>query len=176
MMNNPSSKPNEKKYEYCKSDKTYTVVTKNGTLYPKWNSNPFKENTWICGKCYKNLLYHKALPPIHVRRSTRMDRIAKRVCHKCGGKTTTQQSKTSSSIYHIWHKHPIMIGKWLCGKCHADYINEPKRKFKTREERYAYISKINSGKGNAMHGNHGGINLPVYNYFQPKILDQTECY
>ena len=43
----------------------------------------------------------------------------------------TQKSKTSSSSYHIWHKHPPMIGKWLCGKCYANLLFEPKRKFKT---------------------------------------------
>jgi hypothetical protein len=92
--NNPSSNPNEKKCEYCGTDRTYIAVTKNGTPYPKWNSNPFKEDSWICRRCYRNLLYHKAFPSIRVRRSIRIDRIAKRVCHKCGGKTNTQKSKT----------------------------------------------------------------------------------
>lgn len=143
-----------KKCEYCGSEKTYVAITKNGTPYPKWNTNPFKENSSICGKCYRNLLYHKALPPIHLRRSIRIDRVAKRVCFKCGGKTTTQQSKTSSSMYHIWHKHPIVIDEWLCGMCYANYVNEPQKKFKTKEERYRYMSKLNSAKGNAMYGNH----------------------
>jgi DNA mismatch endonuclease, patch repair protein len=154
MMNNPSSNTDEKKCEYCGANKTYIAVTKKGTPYPKWNSNPFKENTLICGKCYKNLLYHKALPPIHVRRSIRVDRIAKRVCHNCGGKTTTQKSKTSPRHYHIWHRHPTVIGKWLCGKCHANWINEPKKKFKTKEERYQYLSELFTGTGNPQYGNH----------------------
>ena len=49
------------------------------------------------------------------------------------GKTTTQKSKTSSSSYQIWHKHPEILNKWLCGKCYANWLFEPKRKFKTRE-------------------------------------------
>jgi hypothetical protein len=154
MMNNPSSNSIEKKCDYCGSDKTYTAVTKGGTPYPKWNSNPYKEDTWICGKCYRNLLYHKALPPIHVRRSIRMDRIAKRICYKCGGKAPTQKSKTSIHDYHIWHRHPTVIGKWLCGKCHANMINEPKKKFKTKEERFKYISELFTGTGNPQYGNH----------------------
>jgi G:T-mismatch repair DNA endonuclease (very short patch repair protein) len=154
MMNNPSSNTDERKCEYCGANKTYSAVTKRGTPYPKWNSNPYKENTWLCGKCYRNLLYHKALPPIQVRKSIRMDRIAKRVCHKCGGKTTTQRSKTSPNDYHIWHRHPEVLSKWLCGRCYANWLFEPTRRFKTREERYQYISKLFSGKGNSQYGNH----------------------
>lgn len=54
MSNNPSSNTDEKKCEYCGADKTYIDVTKKGTPYPKWNSNPFKEDTWICGRCYRD--------------------------------------------------------------------------------------------------------------------------
>ena len=154
MLNNPSSNTDEKKCEYCGSDKTYLAVTKNGTPYPKWNSNPLKENTLICSKCYRNLLYHKILPPSHARKSIRRERVEKRVCFKCGGKATTQASKTSSSIYHIWHRHPKMIGKWLCGKCYASWLFQPKRKFKTKEECYKYMSKRMSGPGNPMYRNH----------------------
>ena len=68
--------------------------------------------------------------------------------------TTTQKSKTSPNDYHIWHRHPEVLSKWLCGRCYANWLFEPKRKFKTKEERYQYISKINSGEGNAMYGNH----------------------
>lgn len=154
MLKKPSSNPNEKRCEYCGTNTTYIAVTKNGTPYPKWNSNPFKEDSQICGKCYRNLLYHKTLPPIHVSRSIRMDRIAKRVCYKCGGKTNTQASKTTSSDYQIWHRHPTVIGKWLCGKCYANWLFERKRKFKTKEERYQYLGKLFSGTGNPMYGNH----------------------
>lgn len=154
MTSNPLDNTTETKCEYCSSDRTYIAVTKNGTPYPKWNNNPFKANTVICGKCYRNLLYHKALPPIHVRRSIRIGRVAKRVCHNCGGKTTTQKSKTSSSRYHIWHRHLKIIGKWLCGKCYANYINAPKKKFETKEECYKHMSKLMSGPGNPMYGNH----------------------
>lgn len=64
MTSNPSDNVNEKKCEYCGTDRTYIAVTKNGTPYPKWNNDPFKENTLICGKWYRNLLYHKILPQV----------------------------------------------------------------------------------------------------------------
>jgi len=85
---------NEKKCEYCRSNKAHLAINEEGIIYQKWNSNPYKEDTWICGKCYRNLLYHNALPPIHVRRSIRMDRVAKRICFKYGDKTIAQKSKT----------------------------------------------------------------------------------
>jgi DNA mismatch endonuclease (patch repair protein) len=154
MSSNLSDDTNKKICEYCGSDKTYMAVTKRGTLYPIWNFNPYKEDSCICGKCYRHLLYRKALPPIHIRKANRIARIAKRVCFKCGGKTITQQSKNSSSTYYIWHRHPEIANKWLCGKCYANWLFEPKRKFKTKEERYQYIGKIFSGTGNPMYGNH----------------------
>jgi DNA mismatch endonuclease (patch repair protein) len=144
----------ERKCEFCGADRTYNAVTKSGTPYPKWNKNPFKEDSSICGRCYKNLLYHKALPPNHIRRSIRIERIAKRICHNCGGKSTSQKSTTTSSEYYIWHKHPTLIGKWLCGKCYAKWYFEPKRKFRTKEERYRHLGKLFSGTGNPMYGNH----------------------
>jgi len=154
MSNSLSGNTSERKCERCGTDKTYMAVTKGGTPYPKWNNNPFKEETRICGKCYRNLLYHKAFPPIQVRRSIRINRIAKRVCHKCGGKTTTQKSKTSPNDYHIWHRHSEVSSKWLCGRCYANWLFEPRRRFKTKEERYQYISKLFSGTGNPQYGNH----------------------
>jgi hypothetical protein len=60
-MNNPSSDTDEKKCEYCGADKTYIAVTKRGTSYPKWHSNPYKEG-WICEKCYRNYLFLKPYP------------------------------------------------------------------------------------------------------------------
>jgi len=83
-----------------------------------------------------------------------MDKIAKRVCHKCGGKTTTQKSKTSPNDYHIWHRHPEVLSKWLCGRCYANWLFEPRRRFETKEERYQYISKLFTGTGNPQYGNH----------------------
>jgi DNA mismatch endonuclease, patch repair protein len=154
MINNPPSNSDERKCHYCGADKTYIAVTKIGTPYQKWNINPFKEGTWICGKCYRNLLYHNALPPIHVRRSIQMSRISKRICYKCGSKTLTQKSKKSSHLYEIWHKHPKVKGKWLCARCYANLYFEPKRKFKTKNERYQYISELFTGEGNPMYGNH----------------------
>ena len=40
----------EKKCERCGSDKTYMAVTKDGTPYPNWISNRFKEDGWLCGR------------------------------------------------------------------------------------------------------------------------------
>ena len=154
MSNKQVDDDKEKRCEKCGIDKTYMAVTKNGTSYPKWNSNPFKENSWICGRCYRRLLRQKALPPIHVRKGIRIARIAKRVCHKCGGKTNTQKSKATSNDYNIWHRHPEVLTKWLCGKCYANWLFEPKRRFKTKEERYQYLAKLFSGTGNPMYGNH----------------------
>jgi DNA mismatch endonuclease (patch repair protein) len=148
------SDSDERRCEFCDAVTTYMAVTKKGKRYPKWYNNPSKEGTWICGKCIKNRMYHNALPPIHVRRSIRRERIAKRVCLKCGGKTNTQKSRISNHVYHVWHKHPEIPNKWLCGRCYAELLFEPKRKFKTREERYQYISKLFSGSGNPMYGNH----------------------
>jgi DNA mismatch endonuclease, patch repair protein len=155
MSNNLVADSNKRRCEYCGSDKTYIAVTKSGTRYPKWNRNLFKEDSVICGKCYRNLLYHNALPPINIRRSIRKERIENRVCQKCGGKTTTQNSKTPSThVYHIWHRHTKILNKWLCSKCYANSIFEPKRKFKTKVERYQYLAKLFGGIGNPMYGNH----------------------
>lgn len=122
MSNSLSGNTNKRRCEYCGNDKTYMAVTKGGTPYPKWNSNPFKEETWICGRCYRHLLYRKALPPSHVRRGIRIARIAKRACYKSGGKTSTQKSESTSYDYHNWHRHPIISGKWLCARCHSNRI------------------------------------------------------
>lgn len=133
------------------------AVTRRGTPYPKWNNNPFKDDSWICGRCYRNLLYHKALPPIHVRRSIRTERVAKRVCFKCGGKTTTQQNKISLTISQIWHRHPEVPSEWLCGKCYAYYVNESKKKYKTKEEQYSHLSELFTGVGNPFFGKQHSI-------------------
>ncbi|MPZ08172.1 MAG: DUF559 domain-containing protein [Nitrososphaeraceae archaeon] len=154
MSNSLSGNTSERKCERCGTDKTYMAVTKGGTPYPKWNNNPFKEDSWICGKCYRHLLYRKALPPSHVRRGICIARIGKRVCHKCGGKTTTQKSESTPYDYQNWHRHSTIFGKWLCARCHSNRINEPKKKFKTKQERYQYIGMLFSGTGNPMYGNH----------------------
>lgn len=93
-MNNLSTNTDEKKCEYCGTNKTYITVTKKRAPHPKWNNYPFKEDIWICGKCYRYLLYHKALLPSHVRKGLRKARIVRRICHKCGGKIVAQKSKT----------------------------------------------------------------------------------
>jgi DNA mismatch endonuclease (patch repair protein) len=154
IVNNLTSVSAERICYYCRSPKTYLVRTEKGKIYPKWYHNPLKEDTWICAKCIKNLAYHNKLPAKHVRTAIRIDAITKRTCYKCGGNTTTQKSKTSSYNYHIWHRHPEVVGEWLCGKCYANLLFEPKRRFKTRKERYEYMSKFFSGRGNPMYGDH----------------------
>ena len=139
---------------YCDADRTYFTITNKGRVYAKWYRNPLKEDTWICAKCIKNLTYHNALPAKHVRRGIRIDAINRRTCYKCGGNTIIQKSKTSSYDYHIWHKHPEVADKWLCAKCYANWLFEPKRRFETREKRYEYLSRLFSGQGNPMYGNH----------------------
>lgn len=156
-MDNLPDNTNEKRCDYCGSDKTYIAVTKNGKPYLKWNTNPYKEDSSICGRCYRHLLYQKALPPIHLRRSIRIVRIANRVCHKCGGKTSTQKSESTSHNYSNWHRHPTIPGKWLCAKCHTNRINESKKKFKSKEERYKHLSGLFTGVGNPFFGKQHSI-------------------
>ena len=139
----------EKNCNYCDTDTTYMAETKKGLKYAKWYMNPHKAGGWICGKCYKNLQYHQALPPKHIRCSVRIARIAKRKCHNCGGNTIVQNGK-----YRIWHKHPKLTGKWFCAKCYANWIFRPKRKFNTKKERYEYLSELFRGQGNPMYGDH----------------------
>lgn len=145
----PPDVGSERNCNYCGGDSTYMAETKKGLKYAKWYMNPHKEGGWICGKCYKNLQYHQALPPKHIRCSVRIARIAKRKCHNCGGYTIVQNGK-----YRIWHKHPKLTGKWFCAKCYANWIYRPKRKFNTKEERYEYLSELFSGQGNPMYGDH----------------------
>ena len=139
----------DRKCNYCDGKTTYLATTKKGKKYAKWYINPHMEGGLICGKCYKNLQYHQALPPKQVRHGVRIARIANRKCHNCGGNTIAQNSK-----YRIWHKHPELTGKWFCAKCYANWIYGPKRKFKTKKERYEYLSELFRGQGNPMYGDH----------------------
>jgi hypothetical protein len=149
-MTNNVSNSNERICYYCGTLKTYLVRTKKGKIYPKWYNNPLKEDTWICGKCFKNLSYNNALPEGEVSRSVHIKRIEARLCHKCGGKTNIQ--KTNDSSYAIWHKHPSIRGKYLCAKCYASLRNESKRKFRAAEERHNHLSKRFTGIGNPFFG------------------------
>jgi hypothetical protein len=97
-MNNLSTNTDEKKCEYCGTNKTYITVTKNRAPHPKWNNYPFKEDIWICGKCYRSLLYHKALLPSHVRKGLRKARIVRRICHKCGGKIENVTATANTNL------------------------------------------------------------------------------
>jgi DNA mismatch endonuclease (patch repair protein) len=74
--------------------------------------------------------------------------LNERVCYECKAKTQIQHVRTSS--YHVWHHHTKIKDAWLCARCYAKGYYAPKKKFKTRDERYKYMSKIFSGDGNPM--------------------------
>jgi hypothetical protein len=129
---------------------TYTKLTQNGTPYDHWYRNPYKEGTWICGKCHKYRQNHGTYPTKEQHAELREQRLNKRICHDCRGKTQIQHVGKSS--YHIWHHHPDKKDAWLCAKCFAIRYYSPKKKFKTKEDRYDYLSKLFSGDGNPMYG------------------------
>ena len=51
-------------------------------------------------------------------------------------------------------QNPDIPGTWLCAVCYARRYYIPKKKFKTKEERYEYLSKLFSEEGNPMFGDH----------------------
>jgi len=58
------------------------------------------------------------------------------------------------SSYRIWHRNPDIPSTWLCARCYATRYYAPKKKFKTKQQQYEYLSKLFSGKGNPMFGDH----------------------
>jgi transposase-like protein len=58
----------EKKCEYCGSKESSLALNEEGNMYRTWTRNPYEEDSWICGKCYRTLLYLKARPLTHFRR------------------------------------------------------------------------------------------------------------
>jgi DNA mismatch endonuclease, patch repair protein len=136
----------------CGSIHTYTKRTKKGTPYPHWFRNPYEADTWLCGKCYKFGQSHGEIPAKDLLTKLRNQRLNKRICYECKGKTQIQYVRNSS--YHIWHHHPAIKDAWLCAKCYANRYYAPKKKFNTKEERYKYLSELFSGDGNPMYGVH----------------------
>jgi hypothetical protein len=118
----------------CRSTHTYTQKTENGVCYDHWYRNPEREDTWLCGKCLKNLRYHDKFPTNLELELIRDQRLKLRTCHECSGKTLIQKVGTSS--YHIWHKNPDVPNTWLCARCYARRYFAPKKKFQTKEEHY----------------------------------------
>jgi hypothetical protein len=55
---------------------------------------------------------------------------------------------------NIWTSNPEIKDAWLCAKCYARGYYAPKKKFKTKEERYEYMSKLFRGDGNIMYDVH----------------------
>lgn len=137
---------------HCGSTHTYTGTTKIGKHYPHWYSNPCREDTWLCGKCFKNLGYHNRFPTKEELVELRNQRMSKRVCSDCNG--TTMIQNVGKSSYHIWHRNTDIRGTWLCARCYATRYYAPKKKFKTKQQQYEYLSKLFSGKGNPMFGDH----------------------
>jgi hypothetical protein len=58
----------EKKCKYCGSKESSLAVNEEGNTYQRRTRNPYEEDSWICGKCYRNLLYLKARPLTYFRR------------------------------------------------------------------------------------------------------------
>jgi DNA mismatch endonuclease, patch repair protein len=136
----------------CVSSHTYTKRSKNGTPYPHWYRNPYKEGTWVCGKCHKYRQNHGNYPSKEDLADLRNQRLNQRICYECQAKTQVQ--RVGSSSYYIWHHHPEIKDAWLCAKCYARRYYAPKKKFKTKEERYEYMSKLFRGDGNPMYDVH----------------------
>ncbi|MGI0045542.1 MAG: hypothetical protein ACRD47_17725 [Nitrososphaeraceae archaeon] len=59
---------NEKKCKYCGSKESSVAVNEEGNTYQRWTTNPYEEDSWIYGRCYRNLLYLKTHPITFVRR------------------------------------------------------------------------------------------------------------
>ena len=70
----------------CASSHTYTKRTKNGTPYPHWYGNPYKEGTWVCGKCHKYRQNHGNYPSKEDLADLRNQRLNQRICYECQAK------------------------------------------------------------------------------------------
>jgi DNA mismatch endonuclease, patch repair protein len=130
----------------CGSQYTYLAKTKNGTPYPHWYYHPFIEGAMRCAKCERNRSYHNDLPTKEDSKEIRKKRRDKRVCDEC--------RKATCDIQLPWHHHPDKPGVWLCATCYQRRYYAPKKKFKTRKEQYEYVSRLFSGEGNPMYGDH----------------------
>jgi hypothetical protein len=132
--------------DMCQATRSYERKTAAGMPYFEWRSNPFKNEGYLCGRCYGYLYHSNLLPPKDQRRLAREERINKRICVDCRGTTTHIQGK-----YRIWHKHSQKDNTWLCAKCYAKRVYELKKKYKTKQERYENLSRMMSENGNQSH-------------------------
>ena len=147
MSNQPPTKDSSRKCVNCGSPHTYSSITENGTPYPHWYHHPYIEGAWRCAKCQRNRSYHQDVPTKEQSEEIRKRRKDKRVCHDC--------KKSTSEIQLPWHHHPDKDNAWICATCYqTKYYYASRRKFKTREEQYAYLSNLFSGNGNPMYGIH----------------------
>jgi hypothetical protein len=73
-----------------------------------------------------------------------IQRNNQRICDDC--------KKASPDAQLPWHRHPDKIDAWLCSTCYARRYYAAKKKFKTREEQYKYLSIKFSGSSNPFFG------------------------
>jgi DNA mismatch endonuclease (patch repair protein) len=149
MSNQPPTNNSSRRCADCGSPTTYSNITENGVPYPHWYHHSSIEDAWRCGKCERNQSYHNNLPTKEQSEEIRKKRNDKRVCEDC--------KKPTSDIQLPWHHHTDKDGAWLCATCHQRRYYVPKKKFKTKEEQYAYLGKLFSGKGNPMYDVHINI-------------------
>jgi DNA mismatch endonuclease (patch repair protein) len=149
MSNQPATNDSCRRCADCGSPHTYNSITENGTPYPHWYHHTTIEDAWRCGKCERNQSYHNNLPTKEQSEEIRKRRKDKKVCEDC--------KKPTSDIQLPWHHHTDKDGAWLCATCYQRRYYAPKKKFKTREEQYAYLGKLFSGEGNPMYGVHINI-------------------
>jgi hypothetical protein len=82
MLNNPSCNNDEKRCEYCGTNKT-DVINKAGTLVFNWLSSPYRKGKWICGNCQRRRVFLKAR--LHGLVRVRMQSDNKvMICEYCG--------------------------------------------------------------------------------------------
>jgi hypothetical protein len=127
----------------CRRSKTYIIKTADSPR-PHWYQDPYSEGSLICGRCFKRLKRHNYFPPEYDLKEIRQSRINQRFCYDC--------KKTSPNVQLPWHRHADETGTWLCSTCYARRHYAPKKKFKTREEQYEYLSIKFSGGSNPFFG------------------------
>jgi hypothetical protein len=64
----------------------------------------------------------------------------------------SDKTGTSPNIQLPWHRRSDKTGAWLCSTCYARWYYAPKKKFKTSEEQYKYLSIKFSGSSNPFFG------------------------
>jgi len=152
----------------CGSSYTYGGITENGAHYPHWYNHPYVEDGWLCGKCIKKRKYHNNFPTKSESRDIRKQKMNNRKCSDC--------KKGALAIQLPWHHHPEIEIAWLCATCYQRRYFEPKRKFRTREEQYEYLSKLFSGTGNPMYDVHINIGRTYTAERNKKVSEAVKKY